>query len=302
MKKSRADRTPCVDLPLDLLFYSRIELYRVRKHSVAKGMRKISDTLEDMGMKAVDLAFALVPRKAPLPDSLRNCKVVAHRGDHDNLRCMENTVPAFDRALEGGVWGMEFDVRWTRDHHPVVYHDASLARLHGKPLYLADLSLVALQGRFPMIPTLEEVVGRYGGKIHLMIELKKESWFANDRRKSVLRTLLSCLQPVEEFHVLGLSPEVFAMADFLPPRTFVAVGTRHVRQMSEIALKNDWGGFAGHYLLLSDAILRRHRKSGQKVGTGHAGSRNVLYRELNRGVDWIFSNNAVELQSVCMNI
>jgi len=34
------------------------------------------------------------------------------------------------------------------------------------------------------------------------------------------------------------------------------------------------------------------------VGTAYIKSRNSLFRELNRGVEWIFSNNAIEIQSI----
>jgi glycerophosphoryl diester phosphodiesterase len=44
--------------------------------------------------------------------------------------------------------------------------------------------------------------------------------------------------------------------------------------------------------------LAKHRKNGQPVGTGYPASKNCLYREINRGVEWIFSNNAGELQGI----
>jgi glycerophosphoryl diester phosphodiesterase len=34
------------------------------------------------------------------------------------------------------------------------------------------------------------------------------------------------------------------------------------------------------------------------LATGYVNSKNCLFRELNRGVEWIFSDNAVELQKV----
>ncbi len=269
---------------------------------MANGMMRISDTLEAGAMKVVDRIFSLVPQRTPPLELLHSCKIIAHRGDHDNLHVMENTLPAFDRAMEGGVWGVEFDLRWTRDHHPVVYHDADLMRLHGKPVHPTDLSMAELRRNFPMIPALEEVLERYGRKMHLMIEIKKEPDSAMHHRKNVLCRILSTLNPVEDFHVLSLDPEVFSLVDFLPPRAWVAVGTVHLKTMSDFALKNKLGGIAGHYLLLSDSMLRKHRGSGQKLGTGYACSRNVLYREINRGVDWIFSNNAVFAQSFCSQL
>jgi glycerophosphoryl diester phosphodiesterase len=34
------------------------------------------------------------------------------------------------------------------------------------------------------------------------------------------------------------------------------------------------------------------------VGTGYVRTPNCLFRELNRGVDWIFSNHAAEVQAL----
>ena len=45
-------------------------------------------------------------------------------------------------------------------------------------------------------------------------------------------------------------------------------------------------------------IIDRHRAAGQEVGTGMIASKRCLFREINRGVKWIFSNSAVELQAV----
>jgi glycerophosphoryl diester phosphodiesterase len=36
----------------------------------------------------------------------------------------------------------------------------------------------------------------------------------------------------------------------------------------------------------------------QNLATGYVNSKNCLFRELNRGVEWIFSDNAVALQKI----
>jgi glycerophosphoryl diester phosphodiesterase len=40
----------------------------------------------------------------------------------------------------------------------------------------------------------------------------------------------------------------------------------------------------------------------QKMGTGYIGSKNCLFRELNRGIEWIFSNNAADLQKIVQHL
>ena len=64
----------------------------------------------------------------------------------------------------------------------------------------------------------------------------------------------------------------------------------------------DVKNFAEIQLLLNNKKLAKHRKRGQQVGTGYPGSKNCLFREINRGVEWIFSNNASELQSIIRKI
>ena len=58
-------------------------------------------------------------------------------------------------------------------------------------------------------------------------------------------------------------------------------------------------GIAGHYALITDALVNKHHMQNQCVGTGYISSKNCLLRELNRGVDWIFTNQAVKLQGIC---
>ncbi len=72
----------------------------------------------------------------------------------------------------------------------------------------------------------------------------------------------------------------------------------NVAAQSALVLEHGYGGICGHYLLLGERRLAAHRARGQKVGTGFPASRYCLYRELNRGIDWIFSNRACELSSL----
>jgi glycerophosphoryl diester phosphodiesterase len=85
---------------------------------------------------------------------------------------------------------------------------------------------------------------------------------------------------------------------FVPASTLIPIAILNMTQLSKLALEKDYGGVAGHYLLLDNKKLKQHRKKGQQVGTGYPGSKNCLFREINRGVEWIYSNNATELQKI----
>ncbi len=259
---------------------------------------KLFSALSEGFQKAADGFYALWPRPIPSVERLKNCKIVSHRGEHDRKTVFENTLAAFDRARDLGVWGIEFDVRWTQDLHPVVIHDPDLKRVFGLNLTVKDVELQQLQSVCPAVPLLAEVIDRYGKNLHLMVEIKTERYPDPDRQNQILKACFAGLEPRIDYHLISLTPEMFDLITFVPASTFVPVAEMNLTRLSRIALQQDYGGVAGHYLLLNQKIMAVHRQRGQKVGTGYPASKNCLLREINRGVEWIFSNNAGELQAI----
>jgi glycerophosphoryl diester phosphodiesterase len=107
-------------------------------------------------------------------------EIVAHRGLHDEVP--ENTIAAFERAVELGADAVELDVRLTSDGVPVVYHYCYLdevASLVG-PIFdytlerVREAILQSASGESERagIPTLRQVLEVIGGRIGLEIEIK----------------------------------------------------------------------------------------------------------------------------------
>jgi glycerophosphoryl diester phosphodiesterase len=236
-------------------------------------------------------------RRQPPHSDLRRCRIIAHRGEHDNLKTLENTYRAFDLAMAGGIWGIELDVRWTADDHPVIFHDPDCRRLFGRPERIDALPLGQLTRRFPAIAVLEEVVRRYGRRLHLMIEIKPIAAHAAARCALILMHRLRGLRPVADYHLMSLKPEMFKDYHQLPSDALLPIAELNVHRLSRLALKNDYAGLAGHFLLLTPKRIARHQNCGQKIGTGFVDTWPCLCREVGRGVDWLFSNRAVELQA-----
>jgi glycerophosphoryl diester phosphodiesterase len=258
----------------------------------------VKELFQDLLMHAVDAVTAVIPQPAPDETSLRACKLVAHRGEHDNHSIFENTLPAFAAARDAGVWGIECDIRWTRDLVPVVMHDADGERVFGEPVVVGDLRLGELNDSLPAVPSLEELVADFGGTIHLMLEIKADAYPEPETQRAILADTLAGLEPVRDYHFLALDPTLFQHANFAPPAAMLPVAEFNVAELSRLSLSSGYGGLTGHYRLLGNRLKRRHEAAGQKIGTGHIGSRNALFRELNRGVEWIFSNDAVEMQAL----
>jgi len=77
----------------------------------------------------------------------------------------------------------------------------------------------------------------------------------------------------------------------------IPVAQYNIRELSKKVLEENYAGISGQYLLISKNTIQKHGRRNQNTGTGFAGSRNCFYRELNRGVEWIFTNHAIKLRS-----
>ncbi|WP_319405047.1 glycerophosphodiester phosphodiesterase family protein [uncultured Desulfosarcina sp.] len=262
----------------------------------------MEERVEGVFHRLVDGACRRWPRPAPPPHLLKSCRIISHRGEHDNHSRFENTLAAFDAAADAGVWGIELDLRWTRDRVPVVFHDPDTRRLFNEDIKISHMALDILKEKFPLIPTLSEVVDRYGGRLHLMMEIKTEPYPNPAVQGRRLQQRLKNLAPGKDFHLMGLHPEMFGYFGFLPAKAFVPIARIRIDRFSRMAAAHRWGGIAGHYLLTTHGLLARHHQLDQGVGTGFADSRRCLFREVARGVDWIFSNRAAEMQAICRGI
>lgn len=120
--------------------------------------------------------------------------VVAHRGS--SAERPENTLAAFERAIEVGADAVEFDVRLTADGVVVVVHDADVARTTDglgvvRDLTLAEVKRLRIAGEH-QVPTLEETLHLLSGRIAVDIEIKNlpgEPDFEPDRERVVDATL-----------------------------------------------------------------------------------------------------------------
>jgi glycerophosphoryl diester phosphodiesterase len=112
--------------------------------------------------------------------------VVAHRGAHIGIP--ENTLAAYEAAIEMGVDFVEVDLRTTRDGHIVSVHDKGIDAYvtdgtHGlvSQMTLAQLkrldigSRVGPQWSDERIPTFEEILALCKGRVGIYLDLKDAS-------------------------------------------------------------------------------------------------------------------------------
>lgn len=110
--------------------------------------------------------------------------IIAHRGW--SAKYPENTILAFDKAVQVGARAIEFDVQLDADGEAVVFHDFVLGRttpeeeeirvreLSTEEFLELDVGAYKSVDEFYDTPPalLSEVLGRYGNKTFLNIELK----------------------------------------------------------------------------------------------------------------------------------
>jgi len=123
---------------------------------------------------------------------------VAHRGDSGNAP--ENTLSAYQKAIESGIPAIEVDVHLTKDNYVVAIHDDNLGRISNINKLISDCNysdLLELEvgswfdSKFKNehIPTLEQVMELIHDKVYLVLELKPFSQRPNEFVQEVLKLI-----------------------------------------------------------------------------------------------------------------
>jgi glycerophosphoryl diester phosphodiesterase len=108
-------------------------------------------------------------------------KIIAHRGFSGNYP--ENTLLAFEKALDTGADGIETDLQLSRDNVPVLFHDDTLKRITGVDKKPRELTLAELQSfdagswfdpayHEQKIPSLDELLNLCKARAILILEIK----------------------------------------------------------------------------------------------------------------------------------
>ncbi len=126
------------------------------------------------------------PAKVLPPPKHGDVYVVAHRGAHIGIP--ENTLAAYEAAIEMGVDFVEVDLRTTRDGHIVSVHNKEIdsyvtdgTRGLVSQMTLEQLKRLDIGGRISpqwsseRIPTFEEILDLCKGRVGIYLDLKDAS-------------------------------------------------------------------------------------------------------------------------------
>jgi glycerophosphoryl diester phosphodiesterase len=151
--------------------------------------------------------------------------VVSHRGEH--LAHPENTIPAFQAAIDTGADFFELDVRTTADGRLVLMHDGTVNRTTdgaGKVRELTFSQIRALDAGVKFdpkfagtkVPTFEEGLNLARGKIGVYVDCKElapADLVAALKNAGMLKNVVIYGEPGFLKGVLALEPSLSAMPE-----------------------------------------------------------------------------------------
>jgi glycerophosphoryl diester phosphodiesterase len=213
--------------------------------------------------------------------------IIGHRGA--SAFAPENTMAAFNLAIESGADGIEFDVRLTRDEIPVVIHDESLLRTGGvsqrvSDLLLDDLKQIDVGSWFgaknrncnftgERIPTLENLLRwAESNNARLYLEMKSDA----SRRQNLAAAVTELLKHfdservvIESFDLEALkiikvmAPHQKTAALFEP--SLATPPLIRARRLIELAREVEADEIALHYRLVNKRIVKLALENGFAV-------------------------------------
>ncbi len=139
--------------------------------------------------------------------------IFAHRGA--SKRAPENTLKAFNQGIKEGANGIELDIRITSDKEIVVIHDETIDRTSNSSGKVNALTLQELLkydfGEGEKIPTLKQVLKKFGNRCWLNIEIKEEGF------EQILVELLKEQQIIEKIVISSfLIPTLIKIKELAP--------------------------------------------------------------------------------------
>ena len=218
---------------------------------------------------------------------------IAHRGASQDAP--ENTLAAFDLAIEQGADMIETDLHLLRDGAIALYHDDEIGGVA-----VGALGLAELRERLPRAPTLQETLDRCGARIPFNLEIKspptgdyagleKRVLREIAQRGLLARTLFS-----------SFSDSVLAKLRELEPqaRLGTLVWVRQPGKPIERASRVGAEAVHLHVALASETAVSDAHAAGLRVNVYTVDVPEVQLRLRGYGVDGIFTNAPGKLRAL----
>ena len=235
--------------------------------------------------------------------------VIAHRGA--SAYQPENTLPAYELAVEQGADMIEIDLHLTRDSQIVIAHDPDLEHF-GASGTIAQSSLSEMKaldaghkkGMPAEVPTLAEVLDAYGDRIAFNLEIKwaahgdyqgleKQALEALESRGLLAMTLFSSFRESVLSELKRLSPDsrVALLVDPLDSE-------EKRGRMVERAVALGAEALNPHHFFVNAPLVEAAHGQNLSVYTYTVDDEDQMRRVVEAGVDGIFTNRPDRMRSL----
>ncbi len=250
----------------------------------------------------------------------QNPIIIAHRGA--SAYAPENTLSAFEKAIQMDVLVIETDVHQTKDSVVVIMHDLSVDRTtNGKGL-IKELSAeqfkalqikkkdkrpikqpVHLPAEHP--PTLEEAIKRINGRCKLLIELKKGSDYYPNIEKHIVDLINkynahSWISTIHSFDKKALINVAKRDSNInlqkLIVFKFPLVSFNFDKKFNKDNFES-WQGVNVYYRFCSKRVIKKLHRLGKTVYVWTVNKPRLARKFVTRGVDGIITNRPDILQT-----
>ena len=229
-------------------------------------------------------------------------RLCAHRGYH--TAAPENTMPAFGAAVAMGAEEMEFDLWSTADGELVTAHDPMLERVSNGSGYIMVHTLKELKAldfgtcfdpdyKDLRIPTFEEILQKFAGRIIMNIHVKIWDSDDNDRMIEKIASLIEKYDCVR--HVYFVSSNTNALLEMrsrLPHSAYCQGAARGNDVMVELAIKH---GFEKvqfvNWFPYDKAMIDRCHEHGIICNFCSADDGKTAKELLDMGIDCVLTDN-----------
>jgi len=216
-------------------------------------------------------------------------QIISHRG-LVSKGIIENTLEAFDKALEVGATSIECDVRLCGTGEVVLMHDPTLWRTDGRFLPVGITSLYELQRRCSYhIPTLEEFLERYSGKCQIILDLKGTRLRSTELERKIVKLLDKCKPGVVVSCTDAISLCKIASIDSSVELALITGDRFKLSRFSPVM-------FAFNAIHISEKLAGKShisfwKRRGMKVRVWTVNTSRAAERLAGFGVDGIFTDN-----------
>lgn len=229
-------------------------------------------------------------------------QIFAHRGA--KAVAPENTLPAFQKALDMGVAGIELDVHLSKDGRLVVIHDFTVDKTTNgsgpvRNFTAAELARLDAGSHFDArfagvgVPTLDEVLDLVAGRCRINVEIKSEDREGGNEVEA-LAALLQQRRLYEQVIVSSFNVLTLIKMRYVDPR--MALGLLYSTDLPA-HLRRAWftpilqpQAVHPYFALVDEPLMSWARSQGCAVNTWTVNDSAEAKRLADLGVDVIISD------------